>query len=373
MKFFKKTSVAVVLTLLLVALCCVWGYTRVYVVNQSPETNISSEHRNAGESNLNYYLNWVDDGADLFSLETTDDIARYNLVWDNRYSSLVAIKTVRYLNGMDIKAYAERVSDQIDLGSRDFLLLLDAGSQSWYVVYGGSLRSYVEQDQTLPQLFQRYLGASFFTGESDHNIISLFKGLETWYADHITPNAAPDHSIFPTDGKVQSITLGAIFSGILLTLLANIWWIILLLIALNLADRVRFERYIAKYPPDAIPMVRFHPILFWHQPGSRWYERMVEREFEDPDDFDDPDFDAGPGGFHDGPNGFNSGGPGAGGPSDGPEGFGANPGGFQGAPGGFHGANFTSSQNDLGNNLMGLFWEVCRTVGGTIRRFLRRF
>ena len=29
MKFFKKTSVAITLTVLIVALCCVWGYTRV--------------------------------------------------------------------------------------------------------------------------------------------------------------------------------------------------------------------------------------------------------------------------------------------------------------------------------------------------------
>ena len=28
MKFFKKTSVAILLTALLVALCCVWGYSR---------------------------------------------------------------------------------------------------------------------------------------------------------------------------------------------------------------------------------------------------------------------------------------------------------------------------------------------------------
>ena len=57
MKFFKKTSVAITLTVLIVALCCVWGYTRVYV-DAIPET--SGAERTAGESNLNYYLNCID-------------------------------------------------------------------------------------------------------------------------------------------------------------------------------------------------------------------------------------------------------------------------------------------------------------------------
>ena len=34
MNFFKKTSVAVVVAILMVALCCVWGYARVN--NQDP-------------------------------------------------------------------------------------------------------------------------------------------------------------------------------------------------------------------------------------------------------------------------------------------------------------------------------------------------
>ena len=39
MKFFRKTSVAVLLTALVVVLCCVWGYTRAYTsVQQQEET-----------------------------------------------------------------------------------------------------------------------------------------------------------------------------------------------------------------------------------------------------------------------------------------------------------------------------------------------
>ena len=43
MKFFKKTSVAILLTALLVALCCVWGYSRAYEASHSdPDSVVQS-------------------------------------------------------------------------------------------------------------------------------------------------------------------------------------------------------------------------------------------------------------------------------------------------------------------------------------------
>lgn len=44
MKFFKKTSVAILLTALLVALCCVWGYSRAYEASHSdPDSVVQSQ------------------------------------------------------------------------------------------------------------------------------------------------------------------------------------------------------------------------------------------------------------------------------------------------------------------------------------------
>ena len=82
MKFFKQTSVAIVITLLVVALCCVWGYSRAYDGDAAVSTHYESD-RSSGESNLNYYLGWVTDGARLFSPNTVDAIARENLFLDN--------------------------------------------------------------------------------------------------------------------------------------------------------------------------------------------------------------------------------------------------------------------------------------------------
>ena len=81
MKFFKKPSVAILLTVLLVALCCVWGYSRAY--ESSTAAHEGEITLRAGENSLNYYLNWIDDEADLFTMETTDTLARNNLDLNN--------------------------------------------------------------------------------------------------------------------------------------------------------------------------------------------------------------------------------------------------------------------------------------------------
>ena len=67
--------------------------------------------------------------------------------------------------------------------------------------------------------------------------------------------------------------------------------------ALNVVDRYRFQKYVERHLPDNgdEPTAPFHPILFWHRQGSRWYGRMLdlvmdlENEEEEADEPDEPD------------------------------------------------------------------------------------
>ena len=279
MKFFKKTSVAILLTALLVALCCVWGYSRAYEASHSDPDSVVQSQR-AGESGLNYFLNWIDDGAGLFSMETTDTLARNNLDLNNTYGCLLALKTVNYLNGQDIASYSKDLFQQVDLGRKDMLLVIESSSQAWYLVYGGGLRTYAENNDALAALLKDNLDTDFFQGESDAGILSLFDDLEHWCAETLpvlddTPE--PGNPFLQNDNKVQILSLGDVLLGILFTLLVNIWWIILLLVVLNLIDRHRFREYITKHPPGSLsnPPVFFRPLLFWHGQGSSWYRRML--------------------------------------------------------------------------------------------------
>lgn len=112
----------------------------------------------------------------------------------------------------------------------------------------------------------------------------------------------PGNPFLQNDNKVQILSLGDVLLGILFTLLVNIWWIILLLVVLNLIDRHRFREYITKHPPGSLsnPPVFFRPLLFWHGQGSSWYRRMLylvtEAPYEDDDDFEDDGDQPGPDG-----------------------------------------------------------------------------
>lgn len=290
MKFFRKTSVAILLTLLVVALCCVLGYTRA---GGGQSAGVSAPPaQQAGESGMNYFLNWIDDGANLFSMETTDAMARSNLSLNSTYGCLLAVRTTYSLGGEDIAAYTQNLFQEVELGSMDMLLVIDAGQEAWYLAYGGSLRPYVEDEvitPTLPSLVEENLNHAFFQGESDQGILSLFSSLESWCAAAL-PTLDASGLPFLVGDKEQGLSLGGILRGVLFALLVNLWWIILLLVVLNVADRIRFRRYVTRNPSGGPGGGPFRPILFWHRQGSSWYWRMMDllRQGEGEEDDSDP-------------------------------------------------------------------------------------
>ena len=154
MKFFRKTSVAVLLTALVAVLCCVWGYTRAYTsVQQQEET----QSQRAGENNLNYFLRQFQDDARLFDLDTTDTLARSDLELNNTYGTMLALRTANYLNGQDIESYAKDYFAAQKLGRTDMLLVIEVNSRAWYLVYGPGLRSYADGNQALATLVRENL------------------------------------------------------------------------------------------------------------------------------------------------------------------------------------------------------------------------
>lgn len=50
------------------------------------------------------------------------------------------------------------------------LLVIESSSQAWYLVYGGGLRTYAENNDALAALLKDNLDTDFFQGESDAGI-----------------------------------------------------------------------------------------------------------------------------------------------------------------------------------------------------------
>ena len=279
MTIFKRFPVAVLICAAVIALCCWWGYSRVYVPPEETDTEtVSGEHYRAGESNLNYYLGWMKDDAGFFTPETADTIARRNLSLDTTYNSLVAIHTVTYLNGKDIETYAKDAAEEIELGGRDMLLLLDKDTQDWYVVYGPGLEPYVEMNTELKELFNAQLSPDFFAVTSNRRVILLFDALQEWFEANVPP---VDEEAEGGNLAVQRATFHDIFFGILFTLLTNIWWILILVVALTLLDRTRCRNYLIAHPDGHDPAHPFHPLLFWHHAGSNWFANMEDLAEDD--------------------------------------------------------------------------------------------
>ena len=77
------------------------------------------------------------------------------------------------------------ILDEPSIGPVSYTHLDVYKRQAWYLVYGGTLRPYVEESgvtPTLSSVVSNNLNASFFQGESDQGILRLFDGLETWCA-----------------------------------------------------------------------------------------------------------------------------------------------------------------------------------------------
>ena len=292
MTIFKRFPVAVVICAAVILLCCWWGYSRVYVPPEEPETeNVSGGHSRAGESNLNYYLGWMDDQGGFFTPETADTIARRNLSLDTTYNSLVSIHTVNSLEGKDIETCAKEMAEAVELGGRDMLLLLDKETQDWYVVYGPGLQPYVEMNSELKELFNAQLSPDFFAVTSNRRVILLFDALQEWFEANVPPAEDAEEGAAVA---VQRATVHDIFFGILFTLLTNIWWILILLVAMTLLDRTRCRNYVLAHPDGHDPAHPFHPLLFWHHSGSGWYanmEDMADYDRYGPEEDEEPEED----------------------------------------------------------------------------------
>ena len=282
MTIFKRFPVAVLLCAVVIGLCCFWGYSREYEPPEESGEDISTNGHRAGESNLNYYLGWMKDDAAMFTAETADTIARRNLSLDGTYNSLVAVHTVSYLNGKDIETYARELAEEMELGGRDMLLLLDTDTQDWYVVYGPGLQPYAEMNTELRDLFRSQLSPDFFAVTSNRRVVLLFDALQEWFSANVPP-AEENQGV--GDG-IQHATFHDVFFGILFTLLTNVWWILILLVALTLLDRTRCRNYAMAHPDGHDPADPFHPLLFWHHAGSRWYADMEELAEYDREDLE---------------------------------------------------------------------------------------
>lgn len=200
------------------------------------------------------YRDWISDAAGVLSTQAEEQICLYNANWDHRYGSLVALATVDHVSG-DIGDYTYSLANEIGLSEGDALLVLDVGGKNAYMAVGQNYHA-LPTDAMVTEYMDQYLYRDLMAGDYEKGVLNLYGAIHIRYVDTVADNG-------------PSFTSG----------IAGMWifWLVLFLVILFLAlsavERSRYNTYRAKYYGVVNPPVVFHPIFFWHRPGSSWYRR----------------------------------------------------------------------------------------------------
>lgn len=243
MKLFQKRWFAVVVAVLLIAAAIGISRARLGGGDYVPENTAAAQKW--GEEHADSYTGFVDDSAGLFSAQTLETIAASNGALDYRYGTILGIATARNVPG-DLENAAYDASADLGLGDSDLLLLLDAGAEDWYLVYGGDLAPYV--DNELEIVFRGAM--SDFYDHPDQAIRSLCSSLTNWAEDNLPlaeGGSGPQRSLLSTIG-------GVLFFIVLL---------VILIVAAIAASALRFGRRVVW---GWRPRFFFGPGPFWRGP-----------------------------------------------------------------------------------------------------------
>ena len=182
MKFFKKQGVAVTICIvMIVAAIAIGFFGSAGKTEYKPDSAASAadwRREHAGE-----YVKFISDGAGLLSDSAVQKLAQTDAELDYTYSSIVAVAVVNGLGGQDIEDAAYDYGSALGCGETDLMLLIDTGSQDWYVAWGDEMSYYVNNE--LEIIFRSYMGEKVFSGSADKQLQALFTDLAGWYEDTI--------------------------------------------------------------------------------------------------------------------------------------------------------------------------------------------
>lgn len=316
MKLFQKTSVAVALTVVMIAAAIGIGQVRGSSAPAVPQA--AGLDKSLSTSS---YATWISDEAEVLSDQEEQQICLYNANWVARYDSLIAVATVREVSG-DIADYAYALGEQIQLGAADGILVVDTGTNNCYLAVGPD---YPMTDEQVTSHLDRYLYENAMAGQFGTGVLSLFDGINQFYVENYGLGYL----------ETSQNAYGGRSTGE--TVMSLVVLLVILVVIASVVDSLRYTSYRQRYYGVPNPPYLFRPILFWHGPAYGWYRRRWRRPPPPP-----PRPPRGPGGFGGSGGGFNGfqgprGGSGSGGFSSGSRGGGFSRGGSFG--GGFSGGS----------------------------------
>lgn len=265
MKIFQKRSVAAAVLVLAIVVGIVVGQLRHNAGMSTVPSEISGSSV-ALDTGLDTapYEDRLSDGADVLAPSVEEEVCLYNANWDARYGTIVALATVNGTGTLSLSDYAYQVGEEIGLGSRDALLVLDIQGQDAYLATGSDLDARFGAD-TVTQYMDQYLYTDFMAGNYGTGVEKFYGALNSYFAAHLSAAQVQPQQPQP----VRSWDGG--------WLIDLIFWLAILFLVLNAIDRARYNAYRGRYYGMDVPPVVFRPIFFWHGPSYPWYRRHWRR------------------------------------------------------------------------------------------------
>ena len=235
MKFFQKTGVAVVFTVLMIAAALFIGLSpalksesvpesaaqtaaQEQTVSQTPaeeQTAQTSANTAADETISDKYIR---DGAGLFTRSGESAIQDHNKKIYSKTGSRIAILTTDGTGGKTLESYTNSAFDSMGLSEYDMLFAIDTGAEQWYVTTGAYVADFT--DSKLESIFQDGF-AAILDGDADDAADTMYEDQYSWCKTSLSSAANTEYVPAQDTGRVRRKSM----IGTIITILV-IFWII---------------------------------------------------------------------------------------------------------------------------------------------------
>ena len=253
MKFFRKTWVAVTLSLIMIVGAVAIGQFK----DRGPAASNPQQLGLDSTLSTSQYHQYVMDDADVLSSAEEERISLYNANWIQRYDSLIAVAVVDQVDGT-VEDYAYELGTRMELASADGVLVIDVDSGNSYLAVGPD---YPMSDSQITSYMNSYLYADVMNQKYGDGVLNLFQNINEYYVSEFGLGYLDNGS---------SVSSSSALIGLLMLVAAVV-------IVASLIDSIRYTTYRSRYFGVVNPPIVFRPILFWHGPGSAWYRRRWHR------------------------------------------------------------------------------------------------
>ena len=167
----KKQGVAWGLTALMVVAAIGIGYAKAPFDNPAPGPDLPQ--------GPGAFPSYVRDDAGVLSDRTERELYERSLRLYERYGVAIAVITCNYGRD-DLGSYVDRRGEEMNLGRRDFIVVLDIKGDNYWLGRGEDLADDFTDDDCSDYAY-RYMEDAFASGDYDRAVLDLTEMLELWY------------------------------------------------------------------------------------------------------------------------------------------------------------------------------------------------